>query len=566
MVKRIGHHSLAALLSALPLLAEVATPPAIEEGAGIVATVNGEPIFFEDLERRLADMHAGQSATQRGAFDVDQLMFRMVNDTLLAQEARVLGMHREDPIPERLANLRRNLAVDRLEREEIGALAEPTDDEVRAAFEKNYQTATLRILTSYERDESERLAAELRAGADFEQLVEEHSVDQYSARGGLLNNLDRADIPVEIAEVAFSSEPGTLAGPIRTGLGWANIRVESVEPADPERFPSLERHIRQVVRLGKADELRAALGARLRELHPTRVDWEAVRSIEVEQLRDGRLMPEVPDPETVVARVGERQITAGRLARALQLRWAGVRNREAAEAARPLVLERLLQEQLMVAEAERRGYDETPEVQRRARALETQLLIPRYLSEVVGAGVEVTDEEVRAYYEDHLDTYRRRPRVHYRQMTVATLEEAERLVELLRDGADFGWLARRHSTDGFKEAGGDRGWLEPNPGADEMQQDLYEAQPGDVLGPRGVPGNFMILQVDAREEQGTYAFEEVASHARSAAYSIKFSAVLDEFITKLRERSEIVVNEDVLASMRIGGRVLEEEEDASHAH
>lgn len=559
-LSRLGHCLLVVLLGVSPAVAQEAAPAVIEEGAGVVATVNGEPIFFEDLERRLGDMHTGRNEAARDAFDVDQLMFRMVNDALLAQEARVLGMHEDEPIPTNLANLRRNLATERLEREEIWDRAQPADEEVRALFDKNYQTATLRVLTSYEQGESERLAAELRGGADLEQLIGEHSIDQYSARGGLLKNLDRVDIPIEIAEVAFSSEPGTLAGPIRTGLGWANIRVESVEPADPERFAALERHVRQIVRLKKADELRAALGKRLRELHPTTVDGDAVRAVAIEQLPDGRLMPKVADPTAVVARAGEREITAERLGRALQLRWKGVRNREAAEATRSLVVERLLQEELIVAEAERRGYDTAPEVLRRARAYETQQLVPRYLKEVVGTGLEATGEDARAYFEANEERYQKPPRVHYRQMTVGTREEAERLASLLRDGTDFGWLARQHSTDGFKDSGGDSGWVEPNPSVDDLQRALYEGQPGDVLGPQGVPGNFRILQIDGREEQGGYSFEEVSAHAKSGAYSIKFSEALDTFITKLRERSEIVVHEDVLAFMNISGRPLEKEE------
>ncbi len=78
----------------------------------IVGTVNGEPLYFEDLERLLGTLHSDVSQTQRRAMDLDQLVFRLVNDQLLAQEARILGMQDEEPIPSRLAALRERLAVD----------------------------------------------------------------------------------------------------------------------------------------------------------------------------------------------------------------------------------------------------------------------------------------------------------------------------------------------------------------------------------------------------------------------------------------------------------------------
>ena len=54
----------------------------------ILAQVNGENVTSEDLELVLAEMHSGMQDTQRSAFDLDRLLFRLVNDALLAQEAR----------------------------------------------------------------------------------------------------------------------------------------------------------------------------------------------------------------------------------------------------------------------------------------------------------------------------------------------------------------------------------------------------------------------------------------------------------------------------------------------
>ena len=56
-----------------------------EEEVGVIATVNGEPIYYEDLERLLGDLHSGSAEAQRGAPDLDRMVFRLVNDRRLSQ-------------------------------------------------------------------------------------------------------------------------------------------------------------------------------------------------------------------------------------------------------------------------------------------------------------------------------------------------------------------------------------------------------------------------------------------------------------------------------------------------
>ncbi|MGB6991998.1 MAG: peptidyl-prolyl cis-trans isomerase, partial [Thermoanaerobaculia bacterium] len=521
---------------------ETAQSRAQEEN--IVATVNGEQIFFEDLERLLGDLHTGTAETQRRAPDPERMIFRLVNDKLLAQEARVMGMQNDEPIPSRLAALRQSMAIRRLEQEEIWTLAEPTDEELAQAFAKEYQTITFRMITVHEKGEAERLLSELEQGADFAALAKESSVDQFGPRGGLLEDLPRIDMPHELADDAFAMRPGELKGPFRTRVGWSHLRVESFADPDPEQFETLKPSLRALVRYRKADSLKNDLGSRLRQAHPVTIEQQVVAAIVAERLPDSRLMPKVENPELVVARVGEREISAEEYGKALQARWKGVRNEEAAIAAKPLVLERLIRDELMAAEALARGYGNSPEVGRALSATETQLLIPRMLNEVVGAGIDVTQEEMESYYEEHRNQFHRPPRVRIGQITVANREEAERLAELLRQGADLAWLVRQHSIDDFKDVGGDRGWITPTRSGDPIEEALFEAHSGNVLGPAEIDGSFVVVRVMARDDQGIFNLQEISGNIRQAVFDLKFQESLHEYMQKLRSRSEIVVNED----------------------
>ena len=579
---RIGSLAILPLLGllAFTVLADDASIPGVASSPTI-ATVNGEKLSLADVERYLGRVHDSADAKQRSDFDLDRLIFRLVNDTLLGQEARALGLDREGQVPEQVEAYRDRLVTAALEREEIAERSRPTDKEVRAAFEEKYPEITLQVVTAYDRQGAEELLAELRAGADMEALARERSVDPYAGRGGRVESVAAIDLQREVAELAKSLAVDPVAqfgGPVHTDLGYSVIRVVEVRPADPERFPGVERTLRQLVRQRKSQALRAALATAIRERHAVEVDRELVASVRAERLPDARLTPRLADPGGVVARfvaggedsdpgksAGELRITAEDFRKALLARWSGVRNAEAALAAVPIVLTKMLEQRLLLAEARSRGYGERPEVRLAARAFETSLLVPRYLEEMVAPEVEVSRQEMEAYYRDHLRQFTRPPRIRLGQITVAAEEEARRIAGLLRDGADLAWLARQHSIDRFKESGGDRGWVEP--GSSGFDQRLLSAGIGDVLDPVGVRGNYVVLKVTARQERDPYSFDQVSGNVRSAVSSRKMRAAIEQLMDTLRARSEIEIDRELLASLRLGGSPSESEERPSgHGH
>ena len=532
----------------------------IQASPEAIALINGEPVYNEDLERVLGDMHTGADQGQRRSIDIDRLMFRLVNDALLAQEARYLGFHEEPPLPEQLQRRRLVLAVEQLERTEIRGRAEPTDEEVRKAFESGYSTAVFHIITVYERADAAAVLERLQEGADFEATARGTSVDQYSARGGVVESIDRFNLSREVAEVLFQLRPGQVAGPIRTGLGWSIVRLDSQAPADPERFLDRQAFVRRVQRMRSEEKLRDELAGNLRDSHTVEVHWPMVNAVGCEQLPDGRLQPVVDDPSAVVANVDEIPITMAAFLAALRDGWNGIRNTETALAARPVVLDRLIRKALWEAEAVKRGFDKTPSVDRAVAALERQRIAKRYLTEVVAKGITIDEEEIKEFYEQNLESFRKPPRFRAGQITVESSEAAERLVEQLRQGADLAWLARQHSTDSFKKAGGDRGWLEPTSPLNSLIQGLPDAEPGDVLGPYDQEESWVVLKIVDRQEQGIYTLDEVSGRIHSALYSQKFGEKLEQQIDTLRARSEISINDEVLARLQISGEQAAQKE------
>ena len=118
-----------------------------------------------------------------------------------------------------------------------------------------------------------------------------------------------------------------------------------------------------------------------------------------------------------------------------------------------------------------------------------QLYVQRYGGD---RAVEVSDEEVREYFEAQEDALQERPAtVAFKQVVLtvvpsdsavdAALDLAESVRERAVAGEDFGELAREHSQDpGSAQAGGDLGWFRRGNFAEEFEEAAFALPEGEV--------------------------------------------------------------------------------------
>lgn len=547
-------------VSCLAALVLLAAPPAAlgqeldrgDAGSTVIARVNGEALYSEDIEIVLEEIHRSQKVRQRSSFDLEQLMFRLVNDTLLAQEARTLEMDQDPQLARKLEARRESKARSAVFREEILDRLDFSEPKVREVYEDVYRFATLRIFTRRDLAELEALRAKLESAGEeaWAELARADSQDPWAGRGGRMHTAF-TDLHLSLLDFARTSEPGALSTPIATPWGWTFARLVKLEPADPDKLAERTRRVLVELRHRQELALRKELVERLKPSLGLEVDWAAYESIEVQRMHDGKLLPRFSEPGRAVARIAGRTLTIQELAGRLGTAWSGVTNPALAVEYKPGVLDELIFEEMLIAEGLRRGYGDTPKVKRELHALELSHLASKYLKETVAAGVEVTPAEARAYYEEHRDEFRKPPRLHLLQLTVPTREQAERLAGLAKAGAEFAWLVRQHSIDSYKEAGGDRGWVLATEGLLNFREDLRHAKKGDILGPRESPNGWVLLQVDVYEEQEHYPFETVSGNVKAKLESQEVVARIDQVIAKLRERSEIWVDPEALARFEI---------------
>jgi parvulin-like peptidyl-prolyl isomerase len=136
-----------------------------------------------------------------------------------------------------------------------GAAEGPTDEEVRAEFERQLADFKAQcpsgkfaahILVATE-EEANQIVAELAAGADFATLARERSTDTASAQTGgeLLQCYDASQYVPEFATAADALPLGEISAPVQSEFGFHIIRMSDTIP-----FEAVEEQVRQSLEPG----------------------------------------------------------------------------------------------------------------------------------------------------------------------------------------------------------------------------------------------------------------------------------------------------------------------------
>jgi parvulin-like peptidyl-prolyl isomerase len=137
--------------------------------------------------------------------------------------------------------------------------------------------------------------------------------------------------------------------------------------------------------------------------------------------------------------------------------------------------------------------------QLRARAIQNAL------RDEVTEGVEVSDEDVQALYDERGGD---QERVIASHILVDTEEEANEVLQLLEDGGSFEDLARERSSDTGSAQNG--GQLPPAAQGDyvpEFDEAVWNAEEGELVGPVETQFGFHVIRVD-EFTSGTFADQE----------------------------------------------------------
>jgi peptidyl-prolyl cis-trans isomerase SurA len=184
------------------------------------------------------------------------------------------------------------------------------------------------------------------------------------------------------------------------------------------------------------------------------------------------------------------------------------------------------------------------------KQFEESLLLQEVRRMEVDSKVSVSEPEIGERYREHIVDYTEAAKVRLREIVVkfdSTTEvdqgqKARRLLQEIRQGADFAEVARMHSESSSREAGGDLGFFEKGELTDALEKAAFALAPGEVSEVLRMETAYYILRVEEKVEEKVKTLEEVRSEVADAIFQEKMNAQLERYIQQLRERAIVEIN------------------------
>jgi len=285
----------------------------------------------------------------------------------------------------------------------------------------------------------------------------------------------------------------------------------------------------------------------------------------------------------VLARVGERTITLGDFAAALERMNTYDRLRFQSRERRVALLEEMIAAELLAQEARRQGLDRDPEVQRRVQQVLLQAMVAKS-REGVPPPPQIPLAEVRAYYQQHQDEFSEPERRRVSAIVMTDEAAAKRVLGqavAAKGAAAWGRLFHQHSvtapasrepTAPLDLAGnlGIVGPLDDPRGAHQkvpaaVRRAVFDvSEVGGVFGEL-VPakGRYYIVRLTARTSGHARSFAEAQRSIRVKLYQQKVQQRRDQMEEELRRRFPVQIDEQALATVELPAKLKDLGPDGS---
>ena len=271
-----------------------------------------------------------------------------------------------------------------------GAGSAPTDAEMQAA-----------------KREADSLLVALRDGGDFAAAARAHSDEASSAaRGGRMQPFGRGDMVEAFERPAFETPVGEFAPVIETPMGYHIIRVvDRSKPPLEDLREAIKQQLERPLRSAAEDRYITNL------MENSRLEFYESNIDSLIGIVDAERPPQGEERELVLATFEGGSITLGEIWGLFEILPEGNRQAIADLEQEDMVraLATIIQQKILLARAEAAGTELDSLRQSQLDERVEGLLLSAYLRAASEARLEVGDEEVQSYYEEHREFYADRP-------------------------------------------------------------------------------------------------------------------------------------------------------------
>ena len=218
------------------------------------------------------------------------------------------------------------------------------------------------------------------------------------------------------------------------------------------------------------------------------------------------------------------------------------------EEGRRKFLQDLINQELLLQEAREKGLDKDEKILADVERIKKGLIISALMEALCEGKDVVSDEEVASYYRENKEEFFLE-KVRVRHIMVKTFAEAQKIKQMLEEGADFISLAKRYSISPSREQGGDLGYIERGKVGKEFEQAAFALKKrGELSDIVKAELGYHIIRLEDKIGPRQRTFPEVQEEIRNRLRNKKREKILAAHLHDLREGAQIIIHEELLVT------------------
>jgi peptidyl-prolyl cis-trans isomerase C len=222
-------------------------------------------------------------------------------------------------------------------------------------------------------------------------------------------------------------------------------------------------------------------------------------------------------------------------------------------------LDTLVRFEVLAKEAQKRGYDQDPEVVRTMK----QVMIQKLLKDEFETKLkpeDIPEDELKKFYDAHISDYNKPEEVRVSAIILKDKAKAQKVLAEAKlpanaDNKNFRDLVTKYSEDADSKArGGDLRFFSADTKGipPEVIKAAFELKNvGDVGGPVAAGGSYYILKQTGQRKAINKPFDEVKKQIQNRLYRDKRTESMEAFVADLKKKAKIDVKSDALAKVKI---------------
>jgi len=504
------------------------------EGKEAIATVNGEPITLEELNRDLP-MTLGASKSE--------VLGRLINVSLLVQEGKRIGL---DELPE-IKNMvdvfsKVTLREELMERQVRDTKVD--DKEVEKLYKESVKEWKISSLLFEKEEAAKKMAEEIKAGKNFDELSKQYVADGKAKAGERGEWLKVKDISPQIVNTVSKMKAGSVSPIIPFKSGFVILRLEDTRyTEDPE---AMKQAREEALKRKKVQVLKDYSNGLIKKY--AKVNQDVLKRIDYESKTPG-FEAFLEDKRAVAEIKGENPITVGELTQHIKMQFfhgieKAIESKKLNSKKVP-ALDEMIYKRVFRKEALRLGLDKTEDYKNKVKEYENSVLFGAFVNKVIVPDIKLQEEEMKAYYREHLKEYTMPEMMKIKGLVFAKREEGESAVEKLRKGTEFQWLAENAEGQVDKDTKGlltfDGKLFTTKDLPEGVQKAIHGARTGDFRLYESSDGYFYALAIQDVIPSKPQPFEEAREAVAKRLFDEKVKKAVEDYADKLRAVSEVKI-------------------------